>query len=599
MEGTAAMISRAIIDEIIFRNDIEQVIGSYVTLKRAGSNMNGLCPFHSEKTPSFTVFPATKSFYCFGCGAGGDVISFVMRQENLDYVDALELLAARAGITIPRDGEPEKQNGVPRKRVYEMNLAAARFFRECLYDEKYGKAAMEYLVDKRKLDMATIKHFGIGCSPDSGWLLTNHMKKLGYTDEELSAGFLCGIGKNSGKPYDYFRNRVIFPIIDTTGNVVAFGGRVLDDSKPKYLNTSDTPAFKKSRHLFALNYARKNCEERMILCEGYMDVVALHAAGFENAVATLGTAITSEQARIFAKYTKQVIICYDSDDAGQTAANKAIRLLSEVGVDVRVLKLEGAKDPDEYIKKFGADAFRRVLDAGVTGFDFKLGNIIKKYNLAVSEDVIKASEEASRLIAYTHSEVERELCIRKAADILKVPFDAMKNDVERIRRKLLWEMKKKQSESAQMSVKNLDDRVNSDSAKNVKGSRAEEAILGLMLMFDEFRHDAATGKAGVSSEDFVTSFGKKVFDTLCRLELDEQGFSKSLLGLDFNGDELGRIERIELDRRALAKNDREVFLASIESLKKEKISLIDDDDPFADLRLKREMNKKAKENKNT
>ncbi len=347
------MISRDIIDEIIYRNDIEGLIGSYVTLKRAGSNYSGLCPFHNEKTPSFTVFPATKSFYCFGCGAGGDAITFVMKNENLDYREALEFLAARAGITIPEDGDPRNEKSIPRKRIYEMNLEAARFFKNCLFDEKYGKEAMAYLHEQRGLSFATIKHFGLGYSPNDFGMLTNHMKRLGFNDEELQVGFLCGKSQKTGRSYDYFRDRVIFPIIDTSGNVVAFGGRIMDSSsKNKYLNTSDTPAFKKSRNLFALNFAKKHCEENMLLCEGYMDVIALHAAGFENAVATLGTAITSEQARIFAKYTKKVIICYDADNAGQTATMKAMRLLGEVGVEVRVLKILGAKDPDEYIRKF-------------------------------------------------------------------------------------------------------------------------------------------------------------------------------------------------------------------------------------------------------
>ena len=593
------MIPRHIIDEIVFRNDIEQVIGNYVSLKKAGSNMNGLCPFHSEKTPSFTVFSKSKNFYCFGCGAGGDVISFIMRAENLDYPDALEFLAARAGISIPRDGELEDRDAVPRKRVYEMNLAAARFFRDCLNDERQGKEARQYLLEKRKLNSATVKHFGLGCSPSDGFALTNYMKKQGFTDKELETGFLCGISKKSNRPYDYFRNRVMFPIIDTAGNVVAFGGRVLDDSKPKYLNTSDTPAFKKSKHLFALNFARKACEERMILCEGYMDVIALHEAGFENAVATLGTAITPDQARIFAKYTKQVVICYDSDNAGQTAANKAIRLLGEVGVDVRVLKLEGAKDPDEYIKKFGADAFRRVLNAGITGFDFKLNNIISQYQIWVPDELIKASAAVCNMIADLHSEVERDVGIRKASEILKVSAQAMKNDVERIRRARIRDMKKKASQEAQMSVKGLDDRINMDAAKNVKASRSEETILGLMLMFDEFRHEAATGAVGLSADDFVTGFGKRVFETLCRLEISDEGFSKAMLDAEFGLDERSRIERLELDRRMLARNDREVFLAGIEALKGEKLAQKDEGDPFADLRRKQEKLRKAKEKKNT
>ena len=599
MERTANMISRDIIDEIVYRNDIEQVIGSYVTLKRAGSNLNGLCPFHNEKSPSFTVFPATKSFYCFGCGAGGDVISFIMREENLDYVDALEFLADRAGITIPKDNSTVPDNGIPRKRVYEMNLAAAKFFRECLFDETQGAEARKYLLEKRQLSMATIRRFGLGCSPNSGWALTNYMKKQGFTDKELSEGFLCGIGKNSGKPYDYFRNRVMFPIIDTMGNVVGFGGRVLDDSKPKYLNTSDTTAFKKSKHLFALNFAKNCCTERMILCEGYMDVIALHAAGFENAVATLGTAITSEQARIFAKYTKQVVICYDSDNAGQTAASKAIRLLGEVGVDVRVLKLEGAKDPDEYIKKFGADSFRRVLEGGISGFDFKLSSILSQYNLAVPEETIKAASTVSNMIAALPSQVERDIGVRKAAERLRVSPDALAQDVASARRRMKSAEKKKESDEAQRSIRSLGDRINTDAAKNIRGSRTEETLLGLMLIFDEFRREAAEGRAGVTADDFVTAFGRRIYEALCRLELSERGFSKAMLGETFTMDELGRIEKIEQERRALAKNDREVFEASVKALKEESKKGNGGDDPFADLKLMQSLHKQAKEKKNT
>ena len=565
----AKMIPREIIDEIVHRSDIEQVVGSYVTLKRAGSNFNGLCPFHNEKTPSFTVFPATKSFYCFGCGAGGDAITFVMRTENLDYRGAVEVLAQRAGINIPED-DSEDERTIPRKRIYEMNLAAAKFFRECLFDEKYGKEALEYLHGERKLSMATIKHFGLGYSPNNSWLLTNYMKKLGYTDEELVTGFLCGRSRNSGSTYDYFRNRVIFPIIDTSGNIVAFGGRVMDDSKPKYLNTSDTPAFKKSRHLFALNFAKKHCEEQMLLCEGYMDVIALHAAGFENAVATLGTAITSEQARIFAKHTKKVIICYDADNAGQSAAQKAMRLLGEVGVEVRVLKLSGAKDPDEYIKKFGTDSFRRVLGESKTGFDYNLEKIASAYNLDLPEEKIKASGEVCSVISNAYTGVERDIYIRKAADRLAISADALKGDVERMIKKRISENRKNESKEAQLSIKNIGDRVNGDAAKYPRATATEEALLGLMLIFDEFRSSASKGELGISADDFVTEFSRRVFTAMCELESSDAGYSKAMLGQMFNVDELGRIEKIEIGRRSLAKNDKEVFIALVESLKAEK-----------------------------
>lgn len=588
------MIPREIIDEIVFRNDIVEVVGSYVTLKRAGSNFSGLCPFHNEKTPSFTVFPATKSCYCFGCGSGGDVITFIMRTENLDYVEALEFLAARAGITIPEDNS-QNVSSVSRKRIYAMNLEAAKFFRSCLLDKDIGAEALEYLCEKRKLSMLTVKRFGLGYSPNDFGMLTNHLKRLGYTDEEMTVGFLAGRSQKTGRPYDYFRNRVIFPIIDTAGNIVAFGGRIMDDSKPKYLNTSDTPAFKKSRHLFALNFARKKCEEQMILCEGYMDVIALHEAGFENAVATLGTAITSEQARIFAKYTKKVVICYDSDDAGQNATQKAIRLLGEVGVDVRILKLSGAKDPDEYIKKFGADSFRRVLGESKSGFDYGVDKIISSRDISLVEEKVKAAGEVCALIARVYSRVERDIYIRRASELLSVSVESLASDVERMRRRIEREEKSEQSKEAMLSIKHIGDRVNNDAAKNIKATANEESILGLMLMLDEIRAEAASGEL-ISAEDFVTDFGRRVFMALCELEVSESGFSKAMLGQYFTVDEMGRIERLEMERRMLARNDREVFVSCVNGLKKE-VTSVKESDPFSDLKRKQDELKKRK-NKN-
>ena len=598
MEGAAVMIPREIIDEIVYRSDIEQIIGSYVTLKRAGSNFGGLCPFHNEKTPSFTVFPATKSFYCFGCGAGGDVITFIMRAENLTYREAVEHLAARAGIPIPED-DTTREEGIPRKRIYEMNLAAAKFFRECLFDPGLGAEAMKYLHEDRALSLATIKHFGLGYSPNNAWTLTNHMHKLGFTDEELVAGFLCGKSRNSGKTYDYYRNRVIFPIIDTAGNIVAFGGRVMDDSKPKYLNTSDTPAFKKSRHLFALNFAKKYCEEQMILCEGYMDVIALHAAGFENAVATLGTAITSEQARIFAKYTKRVIICYDADNAGQTAASKAMRLFGEVGVEVRVLKLAGAKDPDEYIKKFGVDSFKRVIAESKTGFEFKLDKILSTYNIEIAEEKIKAASEVSSIIANTYSGVERDIYIRRAAETLGVSKEAMAGDVERLRRKWANERRKEESKDALLQIKNIGDRTNPEAALNPRASAAEEGLLGLLLLFGEFRSELAGDDPIITSDSFVTSFCKRVFDAIIELEKSEYGYSDAMLGQYFTAEETGRIEKMKQDRNRLGKNDREVFLEFVENVKREKLQGSGSLNLADALALKRAAAKKAKENKNT
>ena len=587
------MIPREIIEEIRYRNDIEEVIGSYVSLKRAGSNLVGVCPFHNEKTPSFTVFSSNKNFYCFGCGAGGDVITFIMKAENLDYPSALEFLAKRAGIDIPKDGVTEEK-GIPRKRIYEMNLEAAKFFRACLFDPNIGREALAYLTENRRLSGAVIKHFGLGYSPNEFGALLAHMKRKGFTEEELTVGFLCGKSQKNGRPYDYFRNRVIFPIIDVSGNIVAFGGRVMDDSKPKYLNTSDTPGFKKSRNLFALNYAKKNCSDQLILCEGYMDVIALHAAGFENAVATLGTAITQEHARIISKYTKSVLISYDMDSAGRNAADKAMRLLAEVGVDVKVLKMTGAKDPDEYIKIYGADKFRQVINRSQSGFEYRLDTTLAKYDLSLPEDKIKASAEICQMIATVYSSVERSVYIASAAERIGLTADVMNNDVERIRASLIKKYKAKEGHDAQMSAKNIGDRINPDAAKNIKAAAAEEAILGLMLLFDEHRSAAANGSAGITKEDFYTDFGGRVFEAIVELERSEGGYMYSLLGEHFTPDEMGRMQGMEYKRRQLASNGKDVFSASIDALKEAKNKSLEANDWMADIARRKELLKSKK-----
>ena len=561
------MIAREVIDDIVARNDVESVISSYVTLKRAGSNLQGLCPFHSERTPSFTVFPGTQSFYCFGCNAGGSVITFIEKAENLDYVGAVEFLAARAGVSIPQDGKQAQPGEIPRRRIYDMNLAAAKFFRECLFDPAIGGEGMKYLSQDRGLSSATIKHFGLGFAPNSFGMLHDHMRRLGYSDEELIKGFLCGKSQKTGRAYDYFRNRVMFPIIDTSGNIVAFGGRVMDDSKPKYLNSSDTPGFKKSRHLFALNFARNHAAETMILCEGYMDVIALHAAGFENAVATLGTAITSEQARIFAKYTKKVIISYDSDEAGQRAANKAMQLLGEVGLEVRVLRVPDAKDPDEYIRRHGADKFRRVLEGSRSGFQYKLDGILTKYDLSQPEDKIRASNECCVLISGYHTGVEREVYIGQVAKQLGLPTEVIKNQVENILRKRIREKKAEEQRQAQATIRSVGDRINPDAIKDVQAASAEETILGLMLIYPEYRSAAADGSALVVPDDFFTAFGRRVFEEIIRIHTSPDGYSAPVLEQSFTPDEVGRLQRMEQRRRSLAENGPSVFRTAIETLK--------------------------------
>ncbi len=562
------MIPATIIEEIKFRNDIESVISAYLSLKPAGSNLVGLCPFHSEKTPSFTVFKSRQNFHCFGCGAGGDVITFVMKMENLTYVEAIEFLAKRVGISIPQEQEHQK-NRVNSKRILEMNKEAAKFFHNRLINSPDGKIALDYL-QKRQFSPALIKHFGLGFAPNAFFELTNHLLSKGYSQKEMTEGFLCGTSKKTGKPFDLFRNRVIIPIIDTKGDVIAFGGRVLDDSLPKYLNSSDTPVFKKSRNLFALNYARKDCADRIILCEGYMDVIALHGAGFSNAVATLGTAITPEQARIMKRYTKSVVIAYDSDEAGQRAADKAFKLLGEVGLDVRILKMQGAKDPDEYIKKFGKERFKMLLDESKTRFDFKFDSILEKHDISVTSEKLKAISEVSEVIASVSSAVEREIYISKAAERLEVTKENLKYDIDKKIKKHIKEAKTNETRKIMMSATGIGDRINPDYAKNIRAASAEEAILSIILTYPELLKKVKNNEYNLSPNDFFTEFGRKVFEETLGIYDGSAEFDYGLLGSVFSPDEMGRITSIVLKRDKLSSNGEKELIDCIKVLKKEK-----------------------------
>ena len=562
------MISKETIEQVLMRNDIETLIGSYISLKRAGSNLKGLCPFHSEKTPSFTVYPADNSFYCFGCGAGGDAITFIRKRENLDYPDAVEFLAQRAGITIVKD-ELNPVGNLPkfdRKRMFEMNVDAAKYFNRCLFsDTPEAKAALAYFTEKRGLSIATIKHFGLGFAPNSFDKFSNYMRAKGYTYEELVAGFLCGKSEK-GKYYDAFRNRIMFPIIDVAGNVIAFGGRVMDDSVPKYKNSSDTPVFKKSRNLFALNFARHHCSETMILCEGYMDVIAMHAAGFENAVATLGTAITSEQARMMSRYTKKVIISYDADEAGQKAAMRAVKMLGDVGLDVTILKVPGAKDPDEYIKKFGADKFRQVLLQSKSRFDYNLENILAKYDINLPQDKIKALHESEKLISETYSSAERDIYIQTISKLFEVDPKSVKNDVEIIISKARDARKKEESQKIKQDAIGYSDRVNPDFIKAPAAAKNEENLLGLLLMYPEHRKRVFENSL-VEADDFITSLNRRIFEYLKDAYYNNED---SHVDVDacFTPDERGRMTRMKLSRMELTENGEAVLTESIDRLRR-------------------------------
>lgn len=571
------------IDSVRERSDIVELIGSYVTLRRAGSNYTGLCPFHSERTPSFTVFPDTQSFFCFGCEAGGDAFTFVMRSENLEYPEAVEFLAKRAGIQIPETHEDSDQpRGISRARAYELNRAAARFYRDCLFDPAIGEAGMNYLRDTRGLDTAVIRHFGLGYAPNEFGVLLPHLKSLGFTEEEMRQCFLCGRSQ-SGRYYDYFRGRVMFPVINTAGEVVAFSGRdVTGTSKAKYLNSSDTPVFQKRKNLFALNFAKAHCAEQMILCEGNMDVVSMHAAGFENAVASLGTALTDEQARIMARYTKQVIIAYDGDSAGQRAAGRAMDIFARVGLDVRVLRITDAKDPDEYIRKFGTDAFARLLKGSSTGFSYRLDGVLNRYNIKEPEDRIQAAAELCGMVARVWSSAEREVYLQAVSERLGLPIDSLRRDVERAQARIQRDRHQSEARAARMSALALDDRVNPEAAGNIRAAAAEDTVLGLMLLYEEHRRAVREGAVSLTADDFVTAFNRRVFEAIMELENSDGGFSTAVLGEQFDPDEMGRLAKLAQARRNLSENGQSVLKAAVRTLQDEKNAVTKDDAPPED-----------------
>ena len=424
------MLPDSFFEELKYRSDIEQIVGGYVNLRRRGRTLVGLCPFHSEKSPSFTVYPENQSFYCFGCGAGGDVISFIRRIENLDYMEAVRLLAQKAGIAVPEDHTDDRAQQM-RRRVLEANREAALFFHHNLMSA-HGKACREYLVG-RGLAKETIVHFGIGFADESWDELSRALRAKGFSEAELLEAHLVTQGQRGGT-YDTFRNRAIFPIIDLRGNVIAFGGRNLGDKGPKYLNSADTPVFKKSRNLFALNFAKNSKRGNLILCEGYMDVVSMHQGGFTNAVATLGTALTEEQARLIAQYTGEVILSYDSDGPGQAATRRATGILEAVGVKIRVLSIPDAKDPDEFLKKFGPQRFEMILEGSTNATEYAIRRLREQFDVTTADGKVGFLKKLAELLAGVPSPIEREVYLTKLCRELEVDKSAVQAQVEKIYR---------------------------------------------------------------------------------------------------------------------------------------------------------------------
>ncbi len=539
-------------DEFIYRlrnaNPIETVMGSYVQLIRRGRNYVCSCPFHSEKTPSCTVFTDNQSFYCFGCGSGGDVITFTMKIENLSFTEAVKLLAQRSGLEIPENNSADSRIAQRRTRIYEMNRIAANFFYTNLIKGD-DKAGLSYFAD-RKLLPQTIKKYGLGYAPDSWDKLTKLLSSKGYSNDEITDAWL-GARSKKGSIYDIFRKRVMFPIVDLRGNIIGFGGRVLDGSQPKYLNTSQTPVFEKGSNLFSMNFAKNAETKRIILCEGYMDVIAVNQAGFENAVATLGTAITPNQARLISHYAEEVVIAYDSDNAGQKASQKAINHFSDVGIRTRIIRMEGAKDPDEYIKKFGVDRFRMLLDGSSDAIDFMLDKCEAGIDLNTEMGQVEFLNKASKILAGIESPLEREVYISRTSKKCDIPVQVLKSHIDGLLRKNTRTEKKKQWQNITAKATYTRDDMNPKAALFRKESKAEELIIHYLL-----RHSEDWEKISQEApiEIFVTDFNKKVYAALLDKMKNNDKFTVSLLTDEFTAEEMGRISGIEAKNRDITIN---------------------------------------------
>lgn len=528
------------IQELKARSDIVDVISNYVNLKRTGRNMVGLCPFHGEKTPSFHVNVENAYFHCFGCGAGGDVITFIRRIENLDYLDAVRLLAQRAGMTVPSEGVDDKTARI-RARIFEANREAARFFHRMLYSPQ-GAQALAYLRG-RGLKESTIKHFGLGYAPPGRFALVDALREKGFRDEELVTANLAFAGRR-GNAVDRFVDRVMFPIIDLRGNVIAFGGRVMGDGKPKYLNTSDTLVFRKSNHLFALNFAKNSGEQRLILVEGYMDVIALHQAGFTNAVATLGTALVVDHARLMARYTKEIVVSYDSDVAGQKAADRAIPMLREAGLTVRVLSIPGSKDPDEYIRSFGEQGparFKQLLDATGNDVEYRLQKAKSGCDLTTAEGKIAYLNAAALVLAALDSRMEQEIYAGRLSEEVGIQKSAVMQQVDKLLRKRMRSVQTRQVREIQRSVSAQKDHVNPQRAGHLRAAHAEEALIAYVINNPDM---AKNIKEQMPPDAMVTDFNRRVYQLV--LGRIQEGRPVDLMDLsqDFSMEEMGRITQI-------------------------------------------------------
>ena len=533
-------LPESFMQELKFRNSIVDVASGYVNLKRRGHNLIGLCPFHSEKTPSFNVYKESESFYCFGCGVGGDVITFIRMIENLDYIESVKFLADRCGMSLP-ENTADDGFAYLKNRIYEINREAARFFNRMLYSEE-GRGALMYLKN-RHLSQHTITHFGLGFSPKSRYALVNHLASKGFKNSEMVQANLAYSNRN-GNVSDRFFNRVMFPIIDLRGNVIAFGGRIMGDSKPKYLNTSDTPVFKKNQNLFSMNFAKKSKENKFILAEGYMDVIALNQAGFDYAVATLGTSLTKEQVGLMSRYTDEVIIAYDSDEAGQKATKRAISLLRQADLVIRVLTIPKGKDPDEFIKSYGKDGplkFKQLIEKSENDVMYSIDKIKKDIDLESPDGKIKYLTEATKVLSNLDSKIEREIYASKISEEIGIEKSTIMMQIERLlKRNNKARMQKEFRDIRQSTVSRMD-KVNPEKCDNLRAANAEEALIAHLMNNPESINFV---RSKLKPEEFSTGFNRKIYEQIIERNNEGRGVCLTDLSQVFSIDEVSRIAKM-------------------------------------------------------
>lgn len=548
-----ARFSDDFLSELHMRCDIEQIISGYVQLKRRGKNLVGLCPFHNEKTPSFTVYPETESYYCFGCGAGGEVINFIRRIENLDYIEAVRFLCDKAGMTMPSDGY-DNSMAEKRRRMYDINREAARFFHNYLFSPE-GKVGLDYYKE-RGYSKKTLVRFGMGYAPDDWDSLLKYMRSKGYSYEELYEANLANKSTKNDRVryYDSFRNRVMVPIIDARGNVVAFGGRVLDDSKPKYINTSDTLVYKKSSGVFGLNFAKNSKEKSLIVVEGYMDAISLHQAGFDNAIACLGTALTSEMAHLLARYADEIILSYDADEAGQKATERAIGIFSSIGVKLRVVRLTGGKDPDEILKKFGPERYKSLIEGASNDIEFALLKERQNFDLQSSDGKLKYLTKAAEILADTHNLLAQDIYASRLADELEVDKQTIITRISQLKRRQQNVKRKDSFQKLQQSSMTRFSRETVQSGSGLRSIKAQERIISLLMKNPDFL-PMTSGR--ISGEDFTVAVNRKLFELISEKIQKSESLDLSCFADSLDNDEMSALVKLSRIGDELADTKKE------------------------------------------